>query len=325
MLDREKQPHCDFFTNLSPEVEEELDFAEEEPFDLSLYDQYFEWDEVEYMRLRFIAARRYASRGHWDDAYAYVMRSRPDNIPQHEDVYNRNAQAWHYTNARINELIQEAEQALENRDRELAHGPQFGPSKDSLMPLGCPTESPSPIRSDREEGQGLGRLAAAGPTRGSERPEGEVTPRSPLSPDKKTQKEERDSVVDAVKQITGAKKETPVREGASVGGTAKYDWDTRYDSISGFPSHLRNRVSEPSTPQRGQSPGGDLKHPLNNKDIINSLKYMMIPQWVDLCPPYNRLDKLIYTKSLRKRVLKHHVTFVVTLGMTIEIALRKHI
>ena len=222
MLDREKQPHSDFFTNLSPEVEE-LDFAEEDPFDLSVYDQYFEWDEVEYMRLRFIAARHYASRGHWDDAYVYVVRSRPDNIPQHEDVYNRNAQAWHYTNARINELIQEAEQALENRDRELAHGPQFGPPKDSLMPPGHPTESPSPIRSDREEGQGLGRLVAAGLMQGSERPEGEIAPRSPLSPNKKTQKEERDSVVDAVKQITGAKKETPVWEGASVGGTPEYD------------------------------------------------------------------------------------------------------
>ena len=64
MLDREKQPHSDLFTNLSPEVEEELDFAEEDPFDLSVYGQYFEWDEVEYMRLRFIAARHYASRGH---------------------------------------------------------------------------------------------------------------------------------------------------------------------------------------------------------------------------------------------------------------------
>ena len=61
MLDREKWPHSDFFTNLSPEVEEELDFAEEDPFDLSVYDQYFEWDEVEYMRSRFIAARHYAS------------------------------------------------------------------------------------------------------------------------------------------------------------------------------------------------------------------------------------------------------------------------
>ena len=70
LLDREKQPHSDFFTNLSIDFEEELDFNEDEPADLSEYDQYFEWDEAEYMRLRFIAARHYASRGHWDDAYA---------------------------------------------------------------------------------------------------------------------------------------------------------------------------------------------------------------------------------------------------------------
>ena len=213
MLDQEKQPHSDFFTNLSPEVEEELDFAEEDPFDLSVYDQYFNWDEVEYMRLQFIADRHYASRGHWDDAYAYVVRSRSDNLPQHEDDYNRNAQAWHYTNARINELIQEAAQALENRDKELAHGPQFGPPKDSLTPPGHPTEFLTLIRGDREEGQGLGRLVAAGPTRGSERPEGEIAPRSPLSPDKKTQKEERDSVIDAVKQIKGPKRKPLYRRG----------------------------------------------------------------------------------------------------------------
>ena len=61
-------------------------------------------------------------RGHWDDAYAYVLRSQPDNIPQHEDTYKRNAQVWHYTNARINELIQEAEQALEIQDKQLDQG-----------------------------------------------------------------------------------------------------------------------------------------------------------------------------------------------------------
>ena len=113
LLEREKQPHSDFFVNLSEDFEDELDFNEDRPADLSQYDQYFEWDEAEYMRLRFTAARHYASHGHWTDAYAYVLRTRPDNIPQHEDTYNRNAQAWHYTNARINELIQEVEQTLE--------------------------------------------------------------------------------------------------------------------------------------------------------------------------------------------------------------------
>ena len=109
LLEREKQPHSDFFVNLSENFKDELDFSQDRPADLSQYDQYFEWDEAEYMKLRFTAARHYASRGHWTDVYAYVLRTRPDNIPQHEDTYNRNAQAWHFTNARINELIQEVE------------------------------------------------------------------------------------------------------------------------------------------------------------------------------------------------------------------------
>ena len=82
------------------------------------------------MKLQFIAARHYASRGHWDDAYAYVLRSQPDDVSQHEDTYNRNAQAWHYTYARINEIIQEAEQALTVGDKRLTQGVQSGPPRD---------------------------------------------------------------------------------------------------------------------------------------------------------------------------------------------------
>ena len=127
LLEREKQPHSDFFSNLSEDIEDELDFNEDRPANLSQYDRNFEWDEAEYMKLRFTAARHYASRGHWTDVYAYVLRTRPDNIPQHEDTYNRNAQAWHYTNARINELIQEVEQILEAQDRQELEESQFGP------------------------------------------------------------------------------------------------------------------------------------------------------------------------------------------------------
>ena len=154
LLDPEKQPHSDFFTHLSMDLEEELDFNEEEPFDLSEYDQYFKWDETEYMRLRFIAARHYTSRGHWDDAYAYILRTRPDDIPQHEYTYSRNAQAWHYINARINELIQEAEQALEVQDRQLPPEPWLGPPKNSSIPPGHSTGTPSPIRSVQGREQG---------------------------------------------------------------------------------------------------------------------------------------------------------------------------
>ena len=150
---------------LSIDFEEELDFNEDEPFDLSKYDQYFEWDETEYMRLRLIAARHYASHGHWDDAYAYILRTCPDDIPQPEDTYSRNAQAWHYTNARINELIQEAEQALEVQDRQLPQEPWFRPPKDSLTPPGHSTGTPSPIRSVQGREQGPRGPSETTPTR----------------------------------------------------------------------------------------------------------------------------------------------------------------
>ena len=211
------------------------------------------------MKLRFMAARHYASWGHWDDAYAYVLMSRPDIIPQHEDTYNRNAQAWHYTNARLNELIQEAEEALETGNRQLTQGLQLRPPRDSLIPPVHSTGTLSPERNIQEEGQGPYRspdvMTTSGTGRSMEQGEKPV-PESPLSPDKKSQREKRNSVIDAVKQITGALRDTPTQEGMSIGGTPEYDWDTRYNGIQGFLSHLKNRVSEPSTPQGGQSPKG---------------------------------------------------------------------
>ena len=212
LLDREKQPHSDFFAHLSMDLEEELDFNEEEPFDLSEYDQYFEWDETEYMRLRFIAARHYASRGHWDDAYAYILRTRPNDIPQQEETYGRNAQAWHYTNARINELIQEAEQALEVQDRQLPPEPRLGPPKNSLIPPGHSTGTPSPIRSVQGREQGPREPVETTPARRVGEQGGKTTPKSPHTPNQVSQKEERDSVIDAVRLITGAQTETPGKE-----------------------------------------------------------------------------------------------------------------
>ena len=131
------------------------------------------------MRLRFIAARHYASRGDWDDAYTYVLRTHPDDIPQHEDTYSRNAQAWHYTNARINELIQEAEQALEVQDRWFLQEPQFRPPKYSLIPTGHSTGTPSPIRSVQGREQGPQGPSKTTPTRRTGGQGGKTGPKSP--------------------------------------------------------------------------------------------------------------------------------------------------
>ena len=272
LLDREKQPHSDFFVYLSEDLEDELDFNEDRPADLSRYDQYFEWDEAEYMRLRFTAARHYASRGHWNDAYAYVLRTCSDNIPQHEDTYNRNAQAWHYTNARINELVQEAEQTLEAQDRQMSEGSQFEPPKDSLIPPGHSTGTPSPIRSVQEKEQETREAPETTPTRRAGGQGGRTAFKSPHSPDQESQKEEQDSVIDAVKQITGAQTETPGQGKVTVGDTPEYHWDTSYDGIQGFSSRLRNRVSETSTPQGGQSPRGMPRPPPEPQRQFKQLK-----------------------------------------------------
>ena len=67
------------------------------------------------------------------------------------------------------------------------------------------------------------RLSERGSPRRPEKQEGRVTSRSPLSPDKKSQREERNSTIDAVKQITGAQKKTPTGEGISINETPEYD------------------------------------------------------------------------------------------------------
>ena len=213
------------------------------------------------MKLQFIAARHYASRGHWDDAYAYVLRTRPENMTEHENTYGRNAQAWHYTNAQINELIQEAEQALKFRDRQSVQWSPCQMPEDSIIPPRSAERTVLPEGDLDQPIQGPQGPSSPTPKKGQRRGDQRTTPKSPLSPDRESQNEERKSAIDAVKQITGAHKETPVMGGMNVGDTLEYDWDTWYDGIWGFPSHLRNRVIKPSTPQRGQSPGGGSKTP----------------------------------------------------------------
>ena len=124
------------------DVEDELDFEEDEPVKLEEYDQYFEWDETEYKKLRFMAARHYASCGHWDDAHAYILRSCPGELVQHQHTYDRNSEVWQCMNTQLNELIQEAEQMLDSRERYVIWGLQVRPSKDTLIPPGHTRGSP---------------------------------------------------------------------------------------------------------------------------------------------------------------------------------------
>ena len=79
--------------------------------------------------------------------------------------------------------------------------------------------------------QGPQRPSSPTPKKGQKRGDQRTTPKSPLLPERESQNEERKSASDAVKQITGAHKETSVIGGISVGDTPEYDWDTRNDGI----------------------------------------------------------------------------------------------
>ena len=250
-------------------------------------------------------------------------RTRSNNIPQHEDTYNRNAQAWHYTNARINELIQEVEQILEAQDRQVLEELRFKPPKDSLIPPGHSTGTPSPIRSVQGREQESRDPSETISTRGGGGQDGRTAFKSPYSPNKESQKEERDSVIDAVKQITGAQTEIPGQGRTSTGDTPEYYWDTGYDGIRGFSSRLKNRVSETSTPQGGQSPRGRPRTPQPQR--LYKRRFMMRHLLVGLCLLYNKSDRQIYGKSSRKREWTHLAIFVAILAMIIETVLKRPI
>ena len=147
------------------------------------------------------------------------------------------------------------------------------PPRDSLIPPTHSTGEPSPVRSVQEREWGIPISGIVPPNINWKLREQGVRPipRSPLFPDGRSQIEERDSVLDAVRQITGASKEIPRQEKVSF-DTPEYDWDTRYDGIQGFPSHFKNRVSEPSTPQRGQSPKGGPRTPPEPQRYYKQLK-----------------------------------------------------
>ena len=58
----------------------------------------------------------------------------------------------------------------------------------------------------------------------------------------------------------------------STEDTPEYYWDTGYDGIRGFSSRLKNRVSETSTPQGGQSPRGRPRTPPQPQRLFKQLK-----------------------------------------------------
>ena len=106
---------------------------------------------------------------------------------------------------------------MEVQNRQLPPEPQFGPPKNSLIPPGHSTGTPSPIRSVQGREQGPREPFEITPIRRAGGQGGKTSPKSPHSPNQVSQKEERDSVIDAVKLITRAQTETRGEGGSKCG------------------------------------------------------------------------------------------------------------
>ena len=195
-----------------------------------------------------------------------------------------------------------------------------------MIPPGHSTGTPSPIRGTQGKEQESREPPETTPTRRAGGQGRRTAFKSPHPPDQESQREERDSVIDAVKQITGAQSETPGQGRVTVGDTPEYHWDTGYDGIQGFSSRLRNRVSETSTPQGGQSPRGGPRTPPEPQRQFKQLKVY------DETPagrPFPTLQQ-IRQANLRKIFEEEGVDtpcdfFVGALTMIIGIALKRPI
>ena len=177
------------------------------------------------------------------------------------------------------------------------------------------TGAPSPIGGTKGKEQESREPPETTSTRRVGGQGGRTAFKSPHSPDQESQREERDSAIDGVKQITGAQTETAGRGRMTVRDTPEYHWDTGYDGIQGFSSHLRNKVSETSTPQGGPSPRGRPRTPPEPQRQFKQLKvYDETPAGRPL--PYNKLKKRVWIRL---------VTFVEALTMIIGIALERPI
>ena len=259
-VDSVHQPYMDLFLNLTVETEWEMDFEDEGMADLTSYEEGYEWTEEQYLRLRFKAIRHFASHAYYNDVYAYLLRTQPDELQNNVRIFNENQEQWRDRTERINDLQASVEILLERQAQIPRRGYSVPPPADVLIPPTRPTMV-SEMGPPEREGVKPPTMVFTEPQReGRKRISRGGSKASSLSPDEDVQKGDREAAIEAVRKITEAAKTTPKKRGTptdlpmNITGTPRYDWDARYDGIRGFATQLRNRVSDPPTPQRQLSP-----------------------------------------------------------------------
>ena len=138
-VDSAHQPYMDLFSNLTIETEREMDFDDEGMADLTSYEEEYEWTEERYLRLRFKAVRHVASHSYFNDIYAYLVRTRPDELQNSVQVFNENQAQWQDRTNRLNSLQVHVEAVLEQQAQVPRRGYPAHPPEDTLIPPSRPT------------------------------------------------------------------------------------------------------------------------------------------------------------------------------------------
>ena len=210
-VDSAHQPYMDLFSNLTIETEREMDFDDEGMADLTSYEEGYEWTEERYLRLRFKAVRHIASHSYFNDVYAYLVRTRPDELQNSVQVFNENQAWWQDRTNRLNSLQAHVEAVLEQQVQIPRRGYLVPPPEDALIPPSRPTMA-SEMGPPERGGVKPPTTVLTEPRRERRKETSWGSPKaSSLSPDEEVQREDRDAAIEAVRKITEASKGTPKR------------------------------------------------------------------------------------------------------------------
>ena len=192
IIHRISQAVQDFYLNQEMDYEEELDFPPDDPVDLTKYLEGYIWTEGEYLRLRFAALHHESTWVHLNEAYTYMLCTRPSTMADRYDRYKQAREAWDAVMRDFQRLLQTAEGELEVRNRRdhQAQPPDQGPQ--SPFPQTAPSGEP-PIDYEGVEEEWCTRNKKQRLPKGS--------PRHSSAPSEESQEEARQAALAAARAI----------------------------------------------------------------------------------------------------------------------------
>ena len=116
-----------------------MNFDDEGVHDLAEYEGGYEWTEERYLRLRFRTLRHIANQAYHNDAYAYLVRTRPDELENARRIYRENREQTANMTAGLEGLQEHAEAVLEEQACIQRREYCIPPLADVLIPPSRPT------------------------------------------------------------------------------------------------------------------------------------------------------------------------------------------